>query len=750
MTLIPGLQLPFGIQPVNPTPVDSWSGPYSGENEVSALTLANSSIPSAVRFKSMEVRLIINGVSKKYWYRDGINDVDLVEFTSGSGAVNFEDSDTITFTQSGDTYSAFIIEGSLTASSLNTGSNGGATAGYLLSNDGLGNFQWVDPSATEASITVADYLTGQTFSGVQNIIFRGGSVNVPVGGTATGVNVTNGQPNTVTVWIPAPNYVRNFSPSLFGGVNRKISNPTINSYTASISAGTFEIGNWLPGDTKPSTNNNNPQLFSDVEFSCIDENTTIDFILYKADGTTIIDQIIGFNINANNGTTQSVGLSMNLLSFSPDADRFKANITGSVNFSQVIPNGGRFSFKVVHNNGSQQFPFEVKDRFFDNDTGASSAEINGQVSLSENIPVLRFISGVAYYGVGSTFTASVLDMDNLNEITYPVGDQLNLEFNQMNINNVGIQAGGTGYIGWNTNWNIQNVNFIRSYATTGNSDIPGLNSNNNELATTGSSGLTAKINDWSLNVDSKQSPNYKFMFMNINSISDRNTEDFRNETRRLKVSNAISGNTTSFNSQNDRLISNNLELQQIYGRLVYPKIDFREWGPNYNNVNSINYSSLSNSSITIPVINNISTLSITNVSYSDYRWYLRRFETPGQGSTMANGVFEFNTTFSESDLITKNDGTPGNSNLLIYMGLTNNTMPDKWYDLSKSSISSPIAGPRSNATGAGSSNLDSTPKRIAWNTGTIGGWTCYLLIGIKNTSLNSSISQIDITGGSWN
>jgi len=83
-----GLQLPFGIQPVNPVPVDTWSGPYSANTEAAAISAANSSIPAAIRFQSMEVRLIIGGVAHKYWYRDGIQDADLVEFSSGSGASN--------------------------------------------------------------------------------------------------------------------------------------------------------------------------------------------------------------------------------------------------------------------------------------------------------------------------------------------------------------------------------------------------------------------------------------------------------------------------------------------------------------------------------------------------------------------------------------------------------------------------------------------------------------------------------------
>jgi hypothetical protein len=82
MALTNGFQLPFGIQPLNPVPTDAWSGPYEGVTEVLAKAAANSSIPAGVRFKSMEVRLLINGTPKKYWYRDGTTDSDLVEYLS--------------------------------------------------------------------------------------------------------------------------------------------------------------------------------------------------------------------------------------------------------------------------------------------------------------------------------------------------------------------------------------------------------------------------------------------------------------------------------------------------------------------------------------------------------------------------------------------------------------------------------------------------------------------------------------------
>ena len=82
MALTTGFQLPFGIQPLNPVPTDSWSGPFEGINAAAAIAAANAAIPPGVRFKSLEVRLIINGSAVKYWYKDGVLDTDLIEFQS--------------------------------------------------------------------------------------------------------------------------------------------------------------------------------------------------------------------------------------------------------------------------------------------------------------------------------------------------------------------------------------------------------------------------------------------------------------------------------------------------------------------------------------------------------------------------------------------------------------------------------------------------------------------------------------------
>ena len=119
MPLTPGLQIPFGIQPVQAVPVDSWSGPYTGADLATAIAAANSAIPSGIRFQSMEVRLIVGGTSYKYWYKNGTTDSDLVEFSGGgssSGAFTL----TSGIITSGLIGNAAVVSGSIASGTIGT------------------------------------------------------------------------------------------------------------------------------------------------------------------------------------------------------------------------------------------------------------------------------------------------------------------------------------------------------------------------------------------------------------------------------------------------------------------------------------------------------------------------------------------------------------------------------------------------------------------------------------------------------
>lgn len=86
MAITQGLQIPFGIQPTNALPVDSLSGPFTGGSTAAAVAAANAAISPDLRFQSMEVRLIVGGLSYKYWYYAGTGDANLVEMQTAAVA----------------------------------------------------------------------------------------------------------------------------------------------------------------------------------------------------------------------------------------------------------------------------------------------------------------------------------------------------------------------------------------------------------------------------------------------------------------------------------------------------------------------------------------------------------------------------------------------------------------------------------------------------------------------------------------
>ena len=178
-------ELPTGVQVQNPVPVDAWSGPYTGASVNDAKALANSSIPSVIRFQTMEVRLIVGSQGYKYWYRGGTLDTDLVEFSSAasgisgdyvrtvngfSGGITFVAGTGITFTQSNGIITLQATgEVTVTGATGPTGPTGpqgntGAGTGYTAI--GLsGGFLWVSPVDTEgvrgASFSIG-YVLGPT------------------------------------------------------------------------------------------------------------------------------------------------------------------------------------------------------------------------------------------------------------------------------------------------------------------------------------------------------------------------------------------------------------------------------------------------------------------------------------------------------------------------------------------------------------------------------------------------------------
>ena len=175
---MPAFELPYSIKVTNPVPVDYLSGPYVGVDILSTKALANSGITQSLRFKSLEVRLIVNGSSKKYWYKDGITDNDLVEFGNSSPF----------YIQGGATYSYDTTSNIYRTGSLTIGTSSSSTSklhvyatqsgafqlqdgtqgeNYILSSDNSGLASWTSSSFITAPITL-------TYSGLQNLVATNG------------------------------------------------------------------------------------------------------------------------------------------------------------------------------------------------------------------------------------------------------------------------------------------------------------------------------------------------------------------------------------------------------------------------------------------------------------------------------------------------------------------------------------------------------------------------------------------------
>ena len=636
----------------------------------------------------------------------------------------------------------------------------GASAGYVLTSDNSGVATWQPGGGGD--ISVVDFGTGITYSSVNNIIFRGGVVSVPVTPfTASAVQVTGAAP-TVTVWIPAPNYVGYFSPSLpTGAYSRYVSTPDTNGYTSSVSSGNFGTGDWSPSitTTRSVTNLTTHTAFTETEFACYDLNTTLTFNLLNHDGSSL-SSISNYVLNAA-GSTTSNGLTITVNSFSADGDRYKANVSGTIAVSTLFPNGGRFTWGVIHNNsgegtgnsGTGVYAFtQSTPIFYDNDGVSSSANISGSVLYDEKTPTLKYYSGVAFYDTGSVFAMTASGINLLNDITIPTTKQVDFTPVSLGISVLpgfadGSQAGvGSVITGWTLNWDKSGLTFSKDGSISSSGlYVPGFSTNNTISAVAGSY-VTANLYDYGL-ADSDNSASKTVL---IDTASPGSVTLLNNpidsENGRLSVSGVMSSGTSAFDSTLSLSSTNTDELQYIFGRVIYPQTNFNLFSPVINTTSSVNYSSLSGSNKTFTVYTDINTAATTTVTFTDYRWHVTAYGD-SSSSARGSGIFTLNSNFSESYL--HYDGVnsaSGTGDLVIIVGIddtSSNSTPNKFLFVSGDPVTyatrqAPISYNLNNAT--------ESSKNIQWSKGTLSPVVkkVWLFIGYKNSATGKNLRITNI------
>ena len=265
MPLNPGLQLPFGIQPVNPVPVDAWSGPYWGGTTASATASANAAITPSIRFQSMEVRLLIGTPSYssyKFWYRDGVTDIDLVEFTSGSGSGSGTSGTSGTSGVSG--------SNGTSGTSGVSGSNGTSGTSGISGSTGTSGISGTSGINGLDGISGTSGISGSSgTSGVDGLIGSNGTSGTSGTSGSSGTSGVNGSPSSV---ITDPNSGISIS---YGSTNSTIDTAYNTALDPSLSMPNT-VGGIASGTTAGSLSTLNlVQLFDDLLFPTVTPTYTI-------------------------------------------------------------------------------------------------------------------------------------------------------------------------------------------------------------------------------------------------------------------------------------------------------------------------------------------------------------------------------------------------------------------------------------------------------------------------------------------
>jgi hypothetical protein len=435
-----------------------------------------------------------------------------------------------------------------------------------------------------------------------------------------------------------------------------------------------------------------------------------------------------------------------------------------LNLTTVFPNGGRFKCKLTHNNGVDgTYTFNTSSFIYDNDGSTTSATFS-TIEFDEKVATIRQFSGVAYYGLNSTFALTASNINLLNEITFPTTKQIDFVCNNLAISNSGVNflnghADGTKsgvgatITGWSIDWNKSGLTFSRDAAINiPENYVPGFTSiSSNALNSANVSSVTGRLFDYS-SPDVSKTSNTKMTLIDTDTpgVVTSLSNPVDSESGRISFNGVFTNGSSTFNSTIALGTNpNQSELQYIFGRIIYPQHNFKTYMPKINATLDVDYSSLSGVTQNFDAVTAVGvngTGATTTLSLSGYRWFVTSYSKT-DNSSFNNGTFTFDCNFNENDLHCKNgvSSTLGTEDLVIIVGVDStgtNTTPNKFFFISGDSS---VYGGRDQGvvnylSGSGQTN------KITFSKGTISWSTkkCWLFIGFKNTTRGKSLILNDI------
>ena len=431
--------------------------------------------------------------------------------------------------------------------------------------------------------------SGGTGGGAVNIedegtlVLSGATILNFIGTDVRAQSALSGTTRRVNIYIPPPSYASHFNTS-DGTTNASVpSESTTTRYIAlPDSEGVpYKIGGWSGGQTHDTIRNSVANLIYSPNglFSIYDLTTTFTATVFDADGGSVLATHT-MTLNGNNTVTVD-NITLTVIGWVVDADRYQADINVSIALNTILPQGGRYSVSLVHVNSSDGTHSFTQNNVF-KDTETLTVGVTGALTVVPFSPIIKQISGVFYYTLGSEWHVNLPDVNNLNSRSYPTSQQLRIQDNNLIFSSDILNVHGEGgsydtFVGgtWTQQHDTTNAEYDKEDWTTNEINQTNWNHGTGSIDTPVATGT---VYDWTT-ITTVSSSTYNYLIDTFQDASDRNSEMFRTETNathpRLESDLATPWDNTAKLPDTD----GGTGLQILADRLVYPQYDFQPLNP---------------------------------------------------------------------------------------------------------------------------------------------------------------------------